>query len=247
MKALESITIIASDFCDDIGDSIERYHLSYQKKLLKAHKKLNLFVSPELEVMTVAFPSDGQIELPCDFVYETKVGLLKNGHLVTLDLKKDLRLNNHKTTDTQMQDCINGLFDGSIVATEFMPFYNFFRGDTFVGEMYGMGSGFHSHQWYNIHDGILEIGNLIPDDVEVVLEYKSNGLKDGFTLVPTESVPYLEYEANKHFYEHKNPNLADDMERKAKEEYYRLKKLYNYRSPEYLAWLFKSTDRPAHL
>lgn len=245
-KSLESITIIASDFCESIGDSNEIQHIRYQKYLLKGYKKIFQYLSPELDVMTVAFPVDGQIELPCDFVYETKIGLLKDNCLVTLDLNKDLRLSNKKSTDTQMQTEISGLFDGSITATEFMPFYNYCRGDSFLGELYGMGCGFHSNQWYNINDGVLEIGTMIPDDLEVVVEYKSNGLKDGFKLVPTEMVPYLENNANMHFYAHTKPSLAGDFERKAKEEYYRLKRLYSYRKPEYLAWLWKSQDRPAH-
>lgn len=243
-KALESISIIASDFCEDLGDSTERFHFRYQKKLMLGYKKLNLYLSPELDVVTQVFPADGQIELPCDFVYETKIGLRKDGCTVTLDLNKNLQLNNTKFTDTQIQNCINGYFDGSIVPSEFMPFYNCMN-DGRLGEIYGMGCGFHSNQWYNIKDGVLEIGSLITEDTEVVVEYKSNGLKDGFRLVPMEMVPYLQNNANMHWYEHTKPGLAQEFERKAKEDYQRLKRLYSYRPPEYLALLFKSGDRPA--
>lgn len=249
-KSLESVSQIASDFCADIGDSTERHHLRYQSKLLKAFKKLNLYVSPCTEVEGQIFPVNGEVqfELPCNFVYETKVGLLKNNILVTLDLKRDLRLTNKKSTDTQIQTDLNCFWDGSLSPAEFYPFYNLQRCGNYVGEMYGFGCGYHSHQWYNIKDGVLEIGSMIPDDVEIVIEYKSNGLsKEGFKLVPTEIVPYLEKEANKEWYEHSNPSLSADFERKAKEEYYRVKRLYNYRDPEYLAWLFKSEDRAMRL
>lgn len=250
-KSLEAITQIASDFCEDIGDSTERGHLRYQKKLLKAFKKLNLYVSPCVEVESQIFPVNGEVqfELPCNFVYATKVGLLKNGVLVTLDLNRDLRLTKgKKPTDTQIQNDLTCLWDGSLIGTEFYTFYNSVRRGQYVGELYGIGCGYHSHQWYNINDGVLEIGSMVPDDVEVVIEYKSNGLsKEGFKLVPTEIVPYLEKEANKEWYEHSNPNLSADFERKAKEEYYRVKRLYNYRDPEYMAWLFKSQDRPSRM
>lgn len=250
-RALESITIIASDFCEDIGDTNERHHLRYQKKLLKAYKKLNLYVCPEIEVVSEIFPNNGEVqyELPCDFVYETKVGIRHpNGAFVTLDLKRDLKLSNKKYTDSEIQAQINGCFDGSIIGTEFMPFYNCHRAGNFVGELYGMGCGFHSNQWYNIQDGILEIGSLIPDDVEIVVEYKSNGLKsEGFRLVPTEIVPYLENQASMLFYEHSDPNKSLMFDVKAKAEYYRVKKLYSYRTPEYLGFLFKSGDRPSRM
>lgn len=244
--SLEPITIIASEFCEDIGDSTEFYHARFMKKLLRAYKKLYMYLSPELDVCTQIFPTSGQIELPCDFVYETKIGLLKNNILVTLDLNKNLRLSNTKYTDSQMQTDINGLFDGSIDPGIFYPFFNAFRGSQWVGELYGAGCGYHSNQWYNIKDGILEIGSLVPDDTEVVIEYKSNGLKDGLKLIPTEMVECAVYLAKALFYEDQKPTLSAQMRELYKQEYQRLKRLYNYRPPEYLAFLFKSSDRPAH-
>lgn len=245
-KSLEPVTIIASEFCEDIGDSTEFYHARYMRKLLRAYKKLNLFLSPELDVKTEIFPIDGQIELPCDFVYESKIGLLKNDRLITLDLNKNLRLNNTRYTDSHMQKDINGFFDGSINPATGYPFFNAFRGGNFLGELYGANCGYHSNQWYNIKDGVLEIGSLIPDDVEVVIEYKSNGLKDGFKLIPSEMVEAANYKAKELFYEDSKPNLAATMAEKYRVEYQRLKRLYSHRDVDYLAWLFKSTDRPAH-
>lgn len=246
-KSLEPITIIASEFCEDIGDSTEFHHARFSRKLLRAYKKLFLFLSPELDVKTQIFPSDGQIELPCDFVYETKIGLLKNNCLVTLDLNKNLRLNNNRYTDSQMQAEINGYFDGSIIPANGYSFFNAFRGGNYLGELYGAGCGYHSNQWYNIKNGILEIGSLIPDDTEVVIEYKSNGLADGFKLIPTEMVEAAIYKAKELFYEDTKPGLAATFAEKYKTEYQRLKRLYSHRDVDYLAWLFKSTDRPSHM
>lgn len=205
-----------------------------------------MYLSPELDVLTEIFPASGQIELPCDFVYETKIGLLKNNCLVTLDLNKDLRLSSTKYTDSQIQADMAGCWDGSITPEAYYPFFNCFRGGNYVGELYGAGCGYHSNTWYNIKDGILEIGSLVPDDVEVVIEYKSNGIKDGFKLIPTEMVEAAVYKAKELFYEDSKPGLAAMAAEKYRVEYQRLKRLYAYRPPEYLAFLFKSTDRPAH-
>lgn len=245
-KSLEPITIIASEFCQDIGDSTEFYHERFSKKLLRAYRMLHLYLSPELDVQTQIFPVDGQIELPCDFVYESKIGLLKNNRMITLDLNKNLRLSNQQFTDTEIECQMNGVFDGLFDPGLYYPFFNTFRGGQFVGELYGAGCGFHSNQWYNIKDGVLEIGGLVPDDVEVVIEYKSNGLGDGFKLIPTEMLEAANYKAKELFYEDTKPTLSATMAGKYKVEYQRLKRLYSYRPPEYLAWLFKSSDRPAH-
>lgn len=249
--ALDSVSILASDICEDIGDSLERHHLRLQKKLLEAYRMLYWYVLPDVEELEniegQIFPNNGQLqyELPCNFVYETKVGILWRGHLITLDLKKDLRLNNTKYTDTQAQNQINGYCDGSIIPSEFMPFYNLWRDGVFFGERYGMGCGFHSNQWYNIKDGVLEIGSNIPDDAEVVVEYKHNGIsKDGFKLVPCETSAYCKWYAKGLHYEDSKPSLSADMFEKAKGQYQRLKRLYSYRTPEYLGFVFKSQDRP---
>jgi len=47
-KALESVSLLASDICEDIGDSIERHHLRIQKKLLEAYRMLYWYVIPEM-------------------------------------------------------------------------------------------------------------------------------------------------------------------------------------------------------
>lgn len=245
-RALTPITIIASEFCADIGDSHEDHHFRFSQKLLRAYKKLHLFISPELDVETVIFPVSGQIELPCNFVYETKIGLLRDNRLVTLDLDRNLRLSNQRFTDSQMQTDINGLFDGSIDPGIYYPFFNCSRNGNFVGELYGFGCGYHANTWYNIKNGILELSSLVPDDTEVVIEFKSNGIKDGFKLIPDEMVEAANYKAKELFYEDTKPTLAESMAEKYKVEYQRLKRLYSYKDPDYLAWLFKSTDRPAH-
>lgn len=243
-KSLESISQIASDFCEDMGDSTESYHVRYMKQLLKGYKKINMYLSPELAVKSQIFPVDGQIELPCDFIYETKIGLMRNGCLVTLDINRNLRLEKRTCTDSQILNEMNSCWDGSSLPLEGQYFYNTFRRDNYVGELYGFGSGYHSNTWYNITDGVLQLSSIVPDDglTELVIEYKSDGLAEGFKLVPTEMVPYMEAYANKKWYQHTNRGLYDQFNEEAKVEYFKLKKLYSYRPPEYLAWLFKSSD-----
>lgn len=246
-KSLEPITIIASDLCEDIGDSNEFHHMRFQKKLLEAFRELNLYVSPELSVKTEIFPVDGQIELPCDFITETKVGLLRNGILVTLDIDRSLNYTKRKATDTQILSDMNACFDGTFAPDMGYPFYNSFRGGNYVGELYGFGCGYHANTWYNINDGVLQLSSIVPDDTEVVIEYKSNGLADGFKLIPSEMVMAAKFYAKARFYEDRQPGLAASFDEKYKMQYQRLKRLYNFRSPDYLAFLFKSSDRSMHL
>lgn len=246
-RALESISILASDICEDIGDSTERHHLRIQKKILEGYQKLYWYVLPDFEnIQSEILPYNGtvQYELPCNFVYETKVGMLYKGCYITLDLKKGLRLQQNTMSDTQAGQCINGFADGSIAPDSWLPFYNVWRNGAYLGEIYSMGCGFHSHQWYDIQDGVLSVGNMVPDGAEILVEYKSNGIpKTGLKLVPAESAPYCKFFAKARLQDDVSPAKAAYFDDLANKQYYRLKKLYSYRSPEYLGWLFKSFDK----
>lgn len=247
-RALTPVTILASEFCQDIRDPTEYYHEQFMKKLLRAYKNyIYRFLSPDLEVMTEIFPVSGQIELPCDFVYETKIGLLRNDRLVTLDFNRNLRPTNKTYNHTQIIDQVNYLLDGTVDPGVWYSYLNPMRNGSFLGELYGMGSGYHANTWYNIHDGILELSSIVPDDgeTELVVEYKSTGIKDGFKLIPDEMTEAVNYKAKELFYEDTDQRLSLAMEEKFNREYFRLKRLYSFRKPDYLAWLFKSFDHPA--
>lgn len=250
-RALVPVTIMASEFCQDIQDATEYYHEQFMKKLLRAYKNYVFrYVSPDLTYTTQVFPVDSQIELPCDFVYETKIGLLRNGRLVTLDFNKDLRPNNQRFSDSEAQNQVNFLLDGTVDPGLWYQYVNPFRNGRFLGELYGMGSGFHANTWYNIKEGVLELSSIIPDDgeTELVIEYKSTGIKDQFKLIPDELEEVTAYKAKELFYEISNPNLSAEFASKYKTEYQRVKRLYASRTtPDYAAWLFKSVDRSMHL
>lgn len=246
-KALIPATIIASNICEDMGDSDEMKHFRVMKKVALAFKELHLYISPELSVQSTILSMDSdQVELPCDFIYATKIGVLNNGCLVTLDLNKNLRDNNIRTKDSQIQAGVNGLLDGSIVATEFYAFHNVFRGSNWLGEMYGCGSGYHADTWYNINEGILEFSSILADiGGELVVEYKSDGVKEAYRLIPSEMELAVMHYAKSLMYEDTRPGLAADFKGKYDIQYNRIKRLYSHRDPEYLAWLFASYNEPA--
>jgi len=244
-QALIPSIVIASNICEDMGDSNETKVFRVLKKLALAYKEINLFLAPRVSVQSVILPADHQIELPCDFIYATKVGVIKSGVFITLDLNKNLRKNNLVKTDTQVETECNALVDGSLLPGDFMTFYNVFRGGHFLGEMYGMGSGFHSNNWYNIIDGVLEIGSMmlgIAD--EVVVEYKSDGVKEAYKLIPSELEECIMHKTKALLYEDSKPTLSADFNAKYEKKYGMIKRMYAHRSPDYLAWLMHSSDSP---
>lgn len=240
---LIKIQDIAEDICEDIGDTTQKYFVTILKKCLKAYRDLSLFVTPQVCIKSEILKCDRVIELPTDFVYETKVGLYRDQRIATLFLDKNLRLRGSDQVSMaaaadQMDQYLLGLYlDG--VAT--VPFYNVFRGPEYVGELYGLGNGFDRLGFYNIdrteRTVLLSVGAL-PTGCELIIEYKSDGIPDGLKLVPTETEMAITYYAKSEFYADRNPNLSSVNTEKYRTEYTRLKNLYNARPIDFLGEVF---------
>lgn len=233
-KALVSIKTMASNISAGMGDSTGKYEFTISRHLLSGWRELNLFLNQEFSVKTAILEFDNVVSLPCDFVYQTKVGILhENGRLAVLSLDKSIKP--EKLNQTQSQQRINDIFCGEYFG-DIYPFYNCFRNGNFLGELYGFGRGVYSPGYYNIDkkSGEIQIGSLVPEGAEIVIEYKSDGISDGLKLVPSETEMCLSYWAKARFYEEKgNLNLAEWNNREYEKHYNKLQRLYNFQSALY--------------
>jgi hypothetical protein len=242
-QALIPSRVIASNIAEDMGNLTNEWRAL--KKLALAYKEINLFLAPRVNVQSCIVPADHQVELPCDFIYSTKISIGRNGKFVTLDLNKNLRKSNLVLPDSQVEQQCNGLLDGTIDPTLFLPFYNTFRGANYLGEIYGMGSGFHNNNWYNIENGVLEIGSMMLDIAdEVCVEYKSDGVKEAYKLIPSELEKCIMYATKALLYEDSQPTKAAEFQAKYENQYKMIKRMYAHRSPDYLAFVMHSSDSP---
>lgn len=240
-QALIPARVIASNVAEDMGNLTNEWRAL--KKLGLAYKEIHLFLSPMISVQSCIVPADHQVELPCDFIFATKIAIGRAGRFVTLDLNKNLRKTNLKLPDSQVEQQCNGLLDGTIDPSFFLPFYNTFRGANYLGERYGMGSGWHSNNWYNIESGVLEIGSMVLGIAdEVLIEYKSDGVKEAYKLIPSEMEEALMNKTKSLLYADKQPGLAASFDELYKEKYKMLKRMYSQRSPDYMAWLLHASD-----
>jgi len=232
-KALVSIKTIASNLSAGLGDSTGKYEFTFGRHLLSGWREMNLFLNQEFDVETQVLSYDNVLNLPCNFVFETKVGILHNGHLAVLSLDKSIRKEN--LNQEQSQERVDSIFCGEYIG-DYYPFYNCFRNGNFLGELYGQGRGVHCAGYYNIDkkNGEIYIGSMVPDGAEIVIEYKSDGISDGLKLVPSECEMALSYWAKARFYEDKgNLNLAIYNNQEYERHYNKLKRLYNFQSALY--------------
>lgn len=232
-KALVNIKTIASNCASGMGDSTGKFEFTLSRHLLSGWRELNLFLNQEFDIKTEILEVDNVISLPCDFVFETKVGLLKNGHLAILSLDKSIRKEN--LNQEKSQERLNSIFCGEYIGDGY-SFYNCYRGGNFLGELYGQGRGVHCAGYYNIDKktGEIYIGSLIPEGSEIVIEYKSDGISEGLKLVPSECEMTLSYWAKARFYEErKDWNAATWNNNEYEKHYNKLKRLYNFQSALY--------------
>lgn len=234
-KALVPIKVIASNLAAGMGDSTGKYEFTLGRHLLSGWREMNLFLNQEFDVKTAILEHNNVVCLPSDFVYETKVGILKNGHLAVLSLDKSVQREklNQKESERRINDIFCGEYSGSMY-----PFYNCFRNGNFLGELYGWGRGVHCAGYYNIDKktGEIYIGSLVPEGAEIVVEYKSDGISEGLKLVPSEAELCLSYWAKARFYEErKDYNSATWNNNEYEKHYNKLKRLYNFQNALYAA------------
>lgn len=229
-KSLISIDVMGFDLCSDIGDSTFRHKAKFNRHLISGYSQLSMYIGNAFSVKTAVLKYDNAIELPCDFIYETKVGVRRNGHTAILTL--DANIEKRKLNDTDTQNYLNDIWTNGYGGYEGYCFYNYFNGGMFLGELYGAGRSVLNNGTYNIDktEGVIYIGSHIPDDAEIIIEYKSDGISDGLKLVPIEMKECLEMYAKWKFYLDKETSKSTNFERLYKTAYNKLQRFYNYES-----------------
>jgi|SRR5215217_671117 len=247
-KSLISIDTMGFDLCSDIGDSVYRHKAKFNRHLINGYRKMSMFIGNSFSVKTAVLKFDNVIEMPCDFIYETKVGVrcIKTGHIAMLSLNKGVQ--REKLNDTDTQNYLNDVWTNGYGGYRGYYFFNAYNGGQFLGELYGAGRNVLNGGTYNIDKdaGVIYIGSNIPVDSEIVIEYKSDNVSNGLTLVPIEMKECLEFYAKWKFYADRNPSLAVYNEDRYKRDYNQLQRFYNYESCLYATGkineMFSSTN-----
>lgn len=247
-RSLWPVKVLASDICEDIGDSTERYHMKIQKKILAGYKKLHMLVDHEVSIKSIILDADNSIEMPCDFLFETKVGVKQNGIIANLRIDKGMQ-KQCNLSDSERQLQIQQILSGSLSPAGSFCYYNVFDASGLsYGEMYGVGYGFNTQGVYDIDrtNGVINIGSLYPDGAQGIVEYKSDGISDGgLSLFPSEMEPALRYYAKWQLYIDTETGKGIYNQEMWEQEYKLLKRIYLKKKVQYYAGLFKETQRPA--
>lgn len=178
-----------------VQQDLEDYSAKMRKRILQFgintyRHYIQTGIDPTIEVFYAKPDSLGQINLPDDYEYYTKVAVIYKGRVITLTLNKNMPINN------RWDSCGDEIIDAkeiSIVDQQYgYPFVGHYRAGNYVGELYGMGGGINRMGYFkeDKRKRMIQITNLPLD--EVVIEYVSSALSGG-TIVDDAAVGLIRY------------------------------------------------------
>lgn len=239
------IEVIATGICMSFGDTTRKHFDEHLVNLVNAYKEMHIWLpNTGVGVKTISLPADNMVELPCDFILETKVGVInQHGRIAVMSVDRNLRIPVPRivTTDTQLQCALDDIFKQNIGSGD-VPFYNFFDGSAFVGELYGYSLSINTLGYYNVDKrrNILMVSESCPWAAgNIILEYISDGVSAGLTLIPSELVNCLTLQMKAMYCLDKGDNRFAEFNRLYELSYKRAKRLALAKPIDFYAEIFK--------
>lgn len=231
MRSLIPLSVIAGDLSDDIGDTVHKHYGKFLRYAKNGFQQLHTFISDDVSVKSVVLdqsPQTNMIEMPCDFITETKVGIIRGGRMCVLGWDPDLRtsypvLGNETSQDNLIDSILSGASDGTGSLSFYNPYYN---GNPWDGPAVGYLGGGNFNGYYNIDrtNGVLEASTRLPTGTQLIVEYKSDGVSNGLKVIPSEFEMAVKYFSKWQF--NFGTKLGDKAQEAYEVQFYQLKRLY---------------------
>lgn len=243
-KAMVPVGVIADLVCLEIGDNTFAKKAQILIYIGLGFQKMHLLISNDTVIKSeIIRLGDGLVyELPCDYLDMTKVGLKRGNSICTLSLNTNLQRSIDCPTDSQMRDMIDTKLSSNNDGYD-CYFYNVFCDGEYLcggekgGKMGAYGTGFRK-TFYNIQNGVIQLSPFLvgeDEDLELILEYKSDGLTAGLELVPSLWFLALKnYAKACYFQEGKYGKFTDLWE----SEYLTVKRVENWMDPKLIQNIF---------
>ena len=220
---------IIRDASERDGDTDYKYYQRNMRLANAAFRDLALNIVPITKSFTAEIDGTKAVDVPNDFVYYTKIGVCRNGRIITLSLDNELCQEEQGcgcSTQEEAEAMMDAIANGTLTPAYGYPFYGYDGGYP-IGELYGYAGGFNVFGFYKFEKSknrILFHGLRVGE--VVIIEYKSNGVGNGASVVPTECeeaiVNFILWKAN----EKMNPSFSDRAYRNYKIQYEKLRKIY---------------------
>ena len=209
-----TITYVVMSVLNRLKDYSMRHYSFLEQIIIEGYTDLNLWHMDNIEVVYLRMSDQKDVDLPCDFVDWSKIGIPINGKLRVLTRNENILLPRKFSDGADV-----GNTDDANEAVGGLYFTDHFRNGQFVAGLYGLPGGI-DQAYYDIdreNRKIIFSGNV--PRAEIVLEYISSGIDlAGGTIIPREAVPALRQYAIWQLIENDPKVSASEKERK-KEQY----------------------------
>lgn len=225
------VSVIADLIVSQLGDNTASKKFLFMQYIALGFQKMHIFLNKDVCIKTEVLPFDGySMELPDDFIYETKVGIKRGNCICPLYINSGNTRSHESMNDSDTLATIDMVLNGEIKPNKDECYFYNSRSGTLTGN----GRGFSKNNYYDISNGKINLSTCLPDDecVEIVVEYKSDGLSGGLSLVPSEAFLALKEFALAQ-YNGEGPYGPHQMNWES--EYKTLKRLYNFKSVDLLS------------
>jgi len=183
-----SLLQVVKSFMSERGEKSLTNIEKYVQMAIEGYSDMQLFEVNTIDVAYLAVnPDTNTAELPVDFVTMTKIGVEIAGRMWTLTVNNDLILPRPETICPVAIEAVTEsvVVDGGYF---FAPHYRYGR---YTNTLYGVGGGFNiAYYRIDMNRRVIYFHGNVPND-EVILEYKSSGVKAGGAIVPRQAVPAL--------------------------------------------------------
>lgn len=238
------IAVLATNICMNFGDTDRKYFGEHLTNIIEIYKEFHIKgLIDGVSVQTVTLSPDNIIDLPCDYLRYTKIGIINaNGRLATMNIDRNLRVPPPVTTESQLIAVLNDINCGTATG-ECFPFYNTYDVErNYIGEVRGYACALNNLGYFNPirKDGIMVVSPNIPANVNILMEYISDGISEGLELVPTEMTLCITNGAKAKFCLDKRDPRAGSFQQMHELNYRDVKKLYRAKPAKIYGQLFKT-------
>lgn len=237
-KALIPILDIADDACDFAGDTLRKHKRYLAKQAARAYKDINMFVNSEVCIQRSEHPVSSVIEMNKDFVYETKVALKYKNKVIYLGRNMELEVTDRNDPHPFNQTQCQKYFENPDTDTS-LPMYDN-RGNIILA----YGPGVCSEGLYRVDakNGRILLGSNVPKDATILVEYVTDGISSGITVVPTETYDTIYHYCLWQYFLKRGDSRYREFERYYDESRFMLDTHYNELPINYIVSLFRDTE-----